>query len=255
VVSALADVTPGWHAPTGKAIAVGARVRYNTAGQQLEDVPRAHQTGYAVYCVESGSWSRWRILQMPEDETFNFARSACAQWLTETDGTVLLPFYTGRNARDTFAVTVVRAAFDGQELTYLEHGNVLEVDVARGLVEPSLTRFRGEYFLTIRNDERGYVTRGDDGLRYKVVRHRAPLFIAQVDPEQLHVIRETEQILIPEENATLGNFGVQNVTADQTWVTVGEGMWEFMGGPASRPDQEPGVVLARIIWSQPNESL
>ena len=53
------------------------------------------------------------------------------------------------------------------------------------------------------------------------------------------------------ENATLGNFGVQHVTADQTWVTVSEGMWEFMGGLASWPDREPGVVLARIIWSQP----
>ncbi len=40
-----------------------------------------------------------------------------------------------------------------------------------------------------------------------VMRHRAPLFIAQVDPLRLRVIRATERVLIPERGATLGNFG------------------------------------------------
>src|SRR5690606_34037469 len=40
-----------------------------------------------------------------------------------------------------------------------------------------------------------------------IVRNRAPIFIARVDPERLCVLRESEQILIPERGVMLGNFG------------------------------------------------
>ena len=39
---AVADVTPGWHGPSKKLIAIGARIRYSPKGKQLEDQPRAH---------------------------------------------------------------------------------------------------------------------------------------------------------------------------------------------------------------------
>lgn len=39
-----------------------------------------------------------------------------------------------------------------------------------------------------------------------VFRHRAPLFIAKVDPEKLTVLRATEQILVPERGARLANL-------------------------------------------------
>ena len=51
------------------------------------------------------------------------------------DGTVLLPFYIARSAEAPFAVTVVRCTFDGDALTYREHGDVLRLDVVRGLVD------------------------------------------------------------------------------------------------------------------------
>ena len=44
-----------------------------------------------------------------------------------------------------------------------------------------------------------------------VTRHRAPLFIARIDPESLQVIRSSEQILVPEFGARLGNFGVTEI--------------------------------------------
>src|SRR5690606_32852637 len=53
-----------------------------------------------------------------------------------------------------------------------------------------------------------------------VFRHRAPLFMAQVDPDRLCVIRETERVLVPERVARLGNFGVVNVSPQETWVTT-----------------------------------
>lgn len=49
-----------------------------------------------------------------------------------------------------------------------------------------------------------------------VFRNRAPLFIAQVDPERLVVMRATERLLVPEHAARLGNFGVTEISEDET---------------------------------------
>ena len=67
-----------------------------------------------------------------------------------------------------------------------------------------------------------YTRRGADNDH--VMRHRAPLFIGQVDPESLRVIRATERLLIPENHATLGNSGVCRLSDNESWVTVGEGL-------------------------------
>ena len=53
--------------------------------------------------------------------------------------------------------------------------------------------------------------------------------MAQVDPKRLRVVRKTEQILVPERGARLGNFGVTDVSPDETWVTVAE--WMQTWGP------------------------
>jgi len=67
-----------------------------------------------------------------------------------------------------------------------------------------------------------YTRRGADNDH--VLRHRAPLFLAEVDHEHLQVIRRTEQILVPEHGAALGNFGVTSVSKDESWVVVSEWM-------------------------------
>jgi hypothetical protein len=291
ILRAVADITPGWHAPTGKVIAVGALVRYSQDGAQLEDIPRAQQTAYAVYDPQADKWSAWQVLDMPPEDVFNFARSACAQWMVQPDGTLLLPFYIGRNAQEDFAVAVVQCTFDGSNLRYLRHGSILTRQGGRGLCEPSVAPFRGKYYLTLRNDQCGYVTVSDDGLDYvpiepwrfddgaelgsyntqqhwlthddgmflvytrrgagndHVMRHRAPLFIAQVDPLRLRVIRATERVLIPERGATLGNFGAAPINEQESWVTVCEGVWS----DSIRQRGATGALfVARVLWSKPN---
>ncbi|MFO0808854.1 MAG: hypothetical protein U0746_09545 [Gemmataceae bacterium] len=170
VTVSVADVTPGWHAPTGRLIAIGCQVRYSPAGQQLEDVARAHQTVYAVYDPKRDSWGRWQVLAMPPDAKFNFCRNACAQWLVEADGTLLVPVYFGPDAKQPHMVTVLACRFDGERLTYQRHGDELRLPIVRGLVEPSLARFGGRYFLTIRNDKAGYVTVSDDGRKWAPIK-------------------------------------------------------------------------------------
>jgi hypothetical protein len=289
---AVADVTPGWHPVTGKLIAIGAQVRYSPQGKQLNDQLRSHQTAYAIFNPQTDCWTQWRRLPMPEDEQFNFARSACAQFIVEPDGTLLLPFYIAQSDGVPFASTMVRCSFDGQEIAYLEHGDVLALDVARGLYEPSLVRCQHRYFLTLRNDLKAYVTVSDDGLHYRpvkpwlfddgqelgsyntqqhwlthhdslllvytrrgaendhIMRHRAPLFIAQVDPHRLQVLRSTERVLVPERGATLGNFGAAPITKHQSWVTVSEGIWN---DEARRHGAEGSLYVARVIWEDPEQ--
>ena len=292
VTISVADVTPGWHAPSGKLLALGCQVRYSAKGEQLGDVTRAHQTVYAVFDPKTERWLPWQVLELPPDEQFNFARNACSQWLVRPDGRLLVPLYIGRNSREPFSTTVAECRFDGVKLTYVRHGSVLKLNIARGLYEPSLIAFRGRYFLTLRNDERGYVSVSDDGLQFAepkpwffddgadlgsyntqqhwlahsdglfliytrrganndhIVRHRAPLFMAQVDPATPRIIRRTERIVVPERGAELGNFGAAAISASESWITVSEGM--FMKDSRAR-GAEGATLIAHVIWTKPNK--
>ena len=55
-------------------------------------------------------------------------------------------------------------------------------------------------------------------------RHRAPLFIAEFDPEHLCVIRSTERIAVGERGARLGNFGAQSYSDSEGYIFVSEWM-------------------------------
>ena len=85
-----------------------------------------------------------------------------------------------------------------------------------------------------------------------VFRHRAPLFIAQVDPDKLHVIRSTERILVTERGARLGNFGITDVSANETWVTVTE--WMQPVG-VEKHGSDNTIWIAKIRWGKPNRSV
>ncbi|MCA9096008.1 MAG: exo-alpha-sialidase, partial [Planctomycetaceae bacterium] len=69
-----------------------------------------------------------------------------------------------------------------------------------------------------------------DPANLKVIRWRAPLYMAQVDPERLVLQRDTERIVhplqgdgvnAPDQVAMMGNFHVTNATPEESWVTVG----------------------------------
>ena len=100
-----------------------------------------------------------------------------------------------------------------------------------------------------------YTRRGADN--DQVIRHRAPLFMAQVDPIRRCVIRATERILLPNKGAQFGNFGVVNASPQETWVVDAEGM---RGDAENSRDVEltrsrganNRVYLCRLIWSKPN---
>lgn len=290
------DFWPKWHAASGKLLGTGHTVVYeNNAVMKV----RPRGTAWAVYDPDAGGWSDWKTLAMPDEPRFENSGAGCVQRCDLESGDILLPVYHKAIGEAQYSVTVLRCSFDGKALRHEEHGNSLTVPVKRGLYEPSLTRFQDRYFLTLRNDDHGYVAASDDGLHFSepkkwtfddgaalgnyntqqhwvahsdglflvytrkgadndhVFRHRAPLFLARVDPESLSVIRDSEVVLVPEKGARLGNFGVTEVDEDETWVTA----TEWMQGPAPRHhDPEPliergadnRVWVAKLKWRKPN---
>jgi hypothetical protein len=284
----ICDFTPKWHAKTGKLFGTGQTVQYRD-NKLVAVRPRA--SVWSVYDPKSETWTAWEALAMPDEAKFWNSGAGSTQRVDLADGTVLLPIYFKGHEVKAYATTVLRCTFDGSKLTYAAHGSELSVDIDRGLYEPSLAKFGGRFFLTMRNDRAAYVATSADGLHFdeprkwtfddgsdlgsyntqahwvthsdglfltytrkganndNVVRHRAPLFIAQVDPGKLTILRATERELVPNKGAQLGNFAVVDVSEKETWVTTSEGM-------APRGSERFGangrVYAARILWEKPN---
>ncbi|NOX99941.1 MAG: exo-alpha-sialidase [Verrucomicrobia bacterium] len=290
------DFTPAWHGKTGKLLGTGHTVMYEN-NKVMHVRPRL--TPYSVYDPETQSWSKWQTLKMPPDAKFVNSGAGSVQRYDLPNGDVLLPIYYKELEGKRYSVTVLRCSFDGTELKFVEHGSELTVPIGRGLYEPSITHHKGRYFLTLRNDQAGYVAVSDDGLKFSeprkwtfddgellgnyntqqhwvshsealflvytrkgagndhVMRHRAPLFIARVDPDNLQVIRSSEQVLVPEKGARLGNFAVTQFSKDETWITVTEWM-QTIGPKYNDPEKlmkmgaDNRVWVAKVKWKTSN---
>jgi len=293
---AVSDFTPAWHRESGKLLGTGHTVVYENNGV-MHVRPRV--TPYSVYDPNKQTWSKWKTIQMPKEAKFGNAGAGSVQRYDLPNGDILLPIYYKEIGTKLDFVTVLRCSFDGTDLKYVEHGSELTVLNGRGLAEPSISHLKGRYYLTLRDDESGYVAVSDDGLNYStpkkwtfddgkllgnyntqqhwvshsealflvytrkgadndhVFRHRAPLFIARVDPDKLQIIRSSEQILVPEKGARLGNFGVAQFSENETWVTVTEWM-QTIGPKYNDPEKliklgaDNRVWVAKVKWKKPN---
>ena len=294
------DATPAWHARSGRLLLTGHLARYRD--DELVPGIRPRASFYSVYDAVARRWSDWQSLRLPDGDPAAYnAGAGCGQRVDLPDGEILLPFYYMPRGDQSgcFRVSVARCGFDGASLTFLRRGPDLECPEPRGFCEPSLTRLGGRFFLTLRNDVRGYVSTSDDGLVYvpprpwtfddgaeignyntqqhwvthrealflvytrrgasndHVFRHRAPLFMAQVDPERLCLIRATERRVVPERGARLGNFGVCTASPAESWVVVSE--WMQTTGPdnhdctvCERYGSDNAFFLSRIRWTRPS---
>jgi hypothetical protein len=286
----IGDVCPQWHAATGVVLATGKT--FGFLGGTKED-RGMERVSYAVFSPKQQTWSELRLLELPktdhEGKPILEPNSGCHQRVDLPNGEILLPIRYRKDPAHRYYTTIVaRCRFDGQKLTYVEHGSEFMIPRERGLYEPSIGTFGGRYFLTMRADHSAFVARSKDGLDYEpfiewkyddgqvlgsyntqqhwithhgalylaytrrganndhVMRHRAPIFIAQVDPDKLHVIRKTERILFPENNADLGaGFGVVDYSPNETWVITSE-------IPTKGSRNYNHVLMAKLIWSTPN---
>ena len=86
-----------------------------------------------------------------------------------------------------------------------------------------------------------------------VMRWRSPLYVAQVDIDNLCLIRDSEKVVFPligdgvndpDFVARMGNFHVVNVSRGESWVTVGETL--------PHDDWKGNTLLWRIYWNRAN---
>lgn len=293
VTLAASDFWPKWHAATGRLLGIGHTVRYKDNAVIAE---RSRETSYSVYDPAARTWTPWKAMAMPAEARFYNSGAGSAQRFDLPNGDILLPFSFKARGEADYRVAVARCGFDGVTLAVKAIGAPLAVAGGRGLGEPSLTSVGGRFFLTLRNNEAGYVAASADGLNFSglkrwtwddgtdlgnyntqqhwvthgdalflvytrrgagndhVFRHRAPLFMAQVDPQRLVVLRATERILVPEHGARLGNFGVTEIDGNETWVTVAEWMQTNPPMRIIAPDNPWGaanrVYAARIRFDR-----
>ena len=293
LMAAVCDVTPQYHPQTETVIALGHVVFYKGAYFARDE----QLARYPVYATRSkeGRWSERKILAWDDPRGSHIYSNNCGQRVVTPNGDVQMSFTFGPEATNRM-VSGVQATFDGQHLRIRDVGPPLKNNKGRGLLEPSVTQFDGEFWITIRaEDNRGYVSTSDDGLHWRekrpwswedgtplkmsttqqhwlthsdglflvytrhdesnsnVIRWRSPLWVAQVDPTRLCLVKSTEQVVLPlvgdginnpDKVALMGNFNVTNVSPEESWITVGEWM--------PRAGYRGNVLLARIDWSKPN---
>jgi hypothetical protein len=162
------DVVPEYHAPSRTVLAIGHNVFYRPKGFFRPQPPR-----WPVYVVRTadGRWSAARRLAWDDPRGSDIYTCNCAQRSVLDNGQLLIPFSFRPQGRPDAAVATAAVAFDGRELKIVTMGPELRLNVGRGLLEPSVVRHGGRYFLTLRaEDEHGYVSASDDGLRWTPIR-------------------------------------------------------------------------------------
>jgi hypothetical protein len=289
VTVGICDFTPGWHAPTKRLLAIGHTVRYKNAHLMKDPRPRetgytVYDPGKSTwqpwrelvmpdkerFFSAGAGCTQWLVepdgtLLVPiyfKDDASPCTTATvvrCAFDGTEltyvTHGTELeldVPRGCGEPSltffQDRYYMTIrndkkayVTSGDDGQDFAPIKPWTFDDGE--------ELGSYNTQQHWVTHSDGLflSYTRRGADNDH--VPRNRAPLFIAQVDPKKLCVLRDTERILIPERGAMMGNFGVATINESETWVTVGEGMYppenHKLGG-------EGAVFAARVIWSKPN---
>ena len=156
------DVVPQYHAKTDCVLAMGHNVFYRGPKFDRKQPPRCPV--YTVY--KNGQWSaRKRLLWDDPRGAFIYTNN-CGQREVLEDGSIAFvmsfgPTEAGRSAAG------VRCSFDGETLTIQKVGREIKHAAGRGLLEPSMVRYRGKFYATIRaEDSRGYVAASDDGLDF-----------------------------------------------------------------------------------------
>ena len=289
VEAGISDFTPKWHSKSGKLLGTGHTVRYRDNHLIPNAVRQTVFSVYDKTTHSWSPWETLKMPDDPKFYSAG-AGSTQRFDLSNGDILLPVYFkskeakeYSSTVVRCTFNGNQLVYQEHGTELT-LPHGRgfvepsitsyksryfltLRNNDAAYVAVsndglhydEPKEWRFDDGEPLGSYNTQQHWVTHSD-GLflvytrkganNDNVARHRAPLFIAQVDPQKLQIIRKTEKILVPNKGAQLGNFGVVTVNKKETWVTTSEGMSQ--GGQYGADGR---VYAARIIWNKPNRNI
>ena len=255
------DATPMYHKKTGTVLLLGHTAQY--APGASSPTGNGRRTFYSVYDPDSASFGEMNFL---DPKLWDFEQgwgNGSGQSIELENGDLLIPVYF-KNTDGRYSSCAIRCAFDGSKLTFLEIGNSLTVSISRGLYEPSLVFYAGEYYMTMRNDEFGAVAKSADGLHYTDLQlwkwedgslvdtyntqqhwltlgdvlylvytrrgadndhvFRHRAPLFLAKVENMRLVRSSEQIAVPERGARLGNFGVTQISGDRAMIMAAEWM-------------------------------
>jgi hypothetical protein len=262
----MCDATPFFHNATQKLLLTGHTVIYKD--DEILRGLRPRHTSWSVFDANSNTWTPYRLLNMP-DGFFNCGagcsqiheksdgtllipayvlmpskRDAAFVMHCSFDGNDLKLLEYGNllesdTARGFGEPSIVRH----RSVFYLciRHDDTSYISVSKdGLhfSEPIEWLFDDGTPLGTYNTQQHWLTLGGKlylvytrraGFNDHIFRHRAPLFIAEVDTERLRVIRDTEQIAVPARGARLGNFCCATLSEKEGIIVAAE--WMQTTGP------------------------
>jgi hypothetical protein len=179
IIETVCDVVPDYHPQHNKLLAIGHNAYYsNTAfidtfGFFKPDEKAPSLQRFSVYSVKDsyGNWSERKRISFGEFKDFPCFVCGCSQKVILTNGQMIIPSVIGGGSRRDFKVVCLLCDFDGIELKPVKRGNILELPVDRGLLEPSIIQYNDSFFLTLRaEDGHGYLSTSDDGLHWEPIR-------------------------------------------------------------------------------------
>ena len=260
LTTVVCDGTPMYHKASGKVLVIGHTAEYEDGIKH--PTGRRRYTFYSVYDRECGSFSKAKFVKMPEG--FESCGNGCGQSVELENGDLLIPVYYIHSGETNYHVTVMRCSFDGEEMTYLEHGRSMTVEFGRGFGEPSVIYHDGVYRMCIRHDECGLLAKSTDGLNYtdlqllkwddgSIVQNyntqqhfmkvggdlylvytrragnndrvfRHRAPLFAAKVENMRLVRDSEIVLTPERGARCGNFGAISMEDGRGMVMVTEWM-------------------------------
>ena len=169
------DVVPYYHAPTNTVLAIGHNVYYKDGALfdslgDWEDRSGPVVCRFPVWSVRNadGSWQCTRQkLIIPGFEKCAMYSCGSSQWFFRGENEVIIPFCFGPFGRRDRSACSARFFYDGKKLEFIEKGNILELPVERGLLEPSIVDMGDHVLMTLRaEDGCGYVVKSADGLHW-----------------------------------------------------------------------------------------
>ncbi len=281
---AVCDFWPTWHEGSQTLLGIGHTVAYENGHVSGT---RMRWTAYSRYLPESDSWAAAQVLELPAELDLGRSGAGCSQWVELPDGDILLPVYFGtghlsstvlRCRFDGEVLSVVEGgsqhtiaagrglyepslATDGERffltLRNDEGGHLAVSEDGLHFAEPTPWTFDDGGPLGSCNTQQHWLRFGSqlwltytrEGLdNDHVSRNRAPLLMARLDVQNLCLDRESEQIVIPERGAGLGNFGTSAGLEGESYVMASE--WMQNSGPARDAaraklrDHAPAAALA-----------
>ena len=140
---------------------------YYTATGEFPDAKQPPRKAVYATRAEDGQWSERKVLEWDEIRAARVAGCGCSQRIMLKDGDVLVP---GSWTEKTRVFAAVRCGYDGKSLTVKQVSKPLRLNVKRGLLEPSLVEWRGDFFVTLRaEDGQGYVSTSPDGMHWSTI--------------------------------------------------------------------------------------